>query len=799
MGKLTGIITGLASVTLLGFFVFSQYFWPLENWLAPIFGPITYVIFGLLFFLFANPLNYPILLISQIGIGLIIGVSARKGSRAVGAAISTYTLSWLIFILSAFYVVSQTGLLSSLFSGLSSSSGFGGYVAAIPPGTNLATIMGEPVIRRLPLILPSIQSGLSSGTGSGGTFSILSKFLPLLEPTIINFVLFVVFSGVFGLIIGKLLKRKPVGQTPAKVIPAAMIFIVALLVLFPAASLLSNADSNGGSTLQNYQSIYSESFAKSMISDISGLGSHTASPFDFGSSLYSSYTAPLANGSESATYLISRNGTLYTAYSFYDPATQGSNALSNLSGFSGVSFAFGIQMSSPENLFYGLSMGSGNSSSGGLSPTSVENLIPPEMLLLGYQANTSITQAQKAADSYFTLLGINNPVLIISLSGASFAGLSLPFGGNLYLFGSNTAFSSVAGSIASNLTGRIQSSGLMTALNLELQNGNIVPGSQKDPMGGTIILSGFMNSSMVGNMFSFTNFNQSSAIPNGSLDFLMAFAANDYAFNAQAGKMSLQLSQFIGSNSSFSFGNSGVSILMAAYPDANPYNTSIQQFPGYGARIFTDSANFTNLSGYNSSYGGVTVVSPGHTFSGGTQIGNITDNLTGKVWQQVAFNSISGNKLSLTVTIWDNSTLPIYNVSSSVHAPSSYNGMVTLLSGSVNKNISKISAGSSYTYNATISVNGSGKYFLLPSLVTYSYNGSNYARYSPGTSQQISGASYTHSYITIFDFLVGNYVGSTFVNIPGTPIPTFLLLIGLIIVLDVWLEVRALKRWLAHK
>ncbi len=801
MGKLTGIITGLATVSILGFFVFSQYFSPLLNWLTPFFGPVLYIIFGMLFFLFANPLSFPALILFEIGIGILIGVSARKGSRAVGAAISVYTLCWLIVLLSVFYLATETGILSS-----GSSSGLSGLVTAIPPGTNLATIMSEPVLRRIPLLLSSLTSGLSSGNGSVGVSGVISQLMPLIVPAIINFIAFVVSAGVFGLIVGMLLKRKPARPVVApereKNTPAALIILIVLVLIVPAA-MIGQAQMNNSNTpvYSDMQQAYVKSFTSSVLYGMSGQGPLSDFPFTGESSLYMPYATTSANSSEMAGYLISRNGTLYSAYAFFDPATASSNAFSNLSGYSGLDFAVGLQMASPENLFYGLGFSTGNSSSSGVSMSTIMNLVPPELLALGFSSNVSASQAQKLANSYFKLMGISSNVLIMAFSGSSFAGVNLPFSGNIYLYGATAAFSTIASRMAGNYTNRFYAGGLMDLYNSQLRSGFIVPGSHSDPVGGTVIVSGFMNSSSVSQMFSIGDLNQTGLIPNGTTNFLFSFSANDFAYNFREKNIPLRLSDFTGTNDSFSFSNSGASMLVALYPGNGTssnasMNVSIPGILGYNGLFYTDNLALTNATGFNTSMPTQGLVPPGYTFSPGTSIGNITVNLTGEVSQSVSLAALSSKSLGISVTIYDNSSLPIYNVRSELSPGVDYGNAITIVSGSMNQTIASIDAGSSYSYNVTVSVNNSGTYYLGPSLIVYTYNGSTYSRYSQSASVKVGSASYLQTYTAVFNSVVERFIGPNFVNIPGTSIPLFLVLISLIIVGDVYIEYRALKRWL---
>ena len=109
MGKLSGILVGFTVLALMEFFILSSFYVPLEDWLSPHFGPEVYLLFGLLYFLLGNPLNSILLVTTQIIVAVSIGLVSRKGSRAMGAAVSVFSLSWFCIYLTGFYRVSQTG------------------------------------------------------------------------------------------------------------------------------------------------------------------------------------------------------------------------------------------------------------------------------------------------------------------------------------------------------------------------------------------------------------------------------------------------------------------------------------------------------------------------------------------------------------------------------------------------------------------------------------------------------------------------------------------------------------------
>lgn len=87
MGKLLGLIAGGIGVVMLSYYMVSPLYSPLINLLGPYLGYGLPLLLGIIGLLAGNPIHYYAIMISWIIIGIIVGISTRKGLRAMGTSI----------------------------------------------------------------------------------------------------------------------------------------------------------------------------------------------------------------------------------------------------------------------------------------------------------------------------------------------------------------------------------------------------------------------------------------------------------------------------------------------------------------------------------------------------------------------------------------------------------------------------------------------------------------------------------------------------------------------------------------
>ena len=816
MGKLSGILLAFSALAILEFFVLSAYYTPAENWLSAFFGPSVYLIFGLIYFMLGDPFNNVVLLVCLILVGALAGLGARKGTRAIGAATTVFTLSWAFIGLSALYIASTLGVFSG--GGISPALSIGGlpislpgissvtrFFDAVPTGTNLSSLIGEPIIRRIPYVIPSLESSFFGGSGGSPT-NFLGDAEPFFIYDIINYVIVVVTAGIVGFVIHRLLdkdrkKRPKKSQTDDAVKPAVALVIVVIAFLF-IFSYIPNTHISGESRSEvacsNYSifttipqhpsTLYQGSIALEFASGLTDSNASKAFPFS-GSSLLGSIS-----DSSDATFALSRNGTLYSLYAISSNSLSKS-IFSNNSAINSANFALLMDSSSLSNLFYN-PLFKGLSSSGFLSNLkSLVNLIPPQLLVIGFPGNATLAMADQAASSMFSYIGITNHVFIFEFSpsqGSLLPGLPPE---SIFLYAADQPFLNTTIEASKNIISQFPVSGPLTGLQSEISNGYIIPGSSNDSIGSTILAMGFLNASSLSKISgSVSSVNTTSALPQGLVYFISSFSANDFAFYYSSNETSLNLRDLTGSSSDWNFGN-GFSMVDLAFPGSYPYNTSIAGLKGYKISVVTDNSNISGSMGFNSSYPGVMDVNQGYVLNSTFTLGNLSSLVTPHIAVKSTEQS-RGLDLFVNTTITNDAPKSIENVSTNAYITSAYGNCLNLISGSADNSFGTMAPGSTRTVSMEFSAKNPGVYYESPIKVTYDYNNSSYSRFSQSSQTSVGNESLLMAYNTAFDEGLSFIAGPSYDTFPVIHLPTFLVLLGLIILLDIYIEYKAFRRWL---
>ncbi len=816
MGKLSGILLAFSALAILEFFVLSAYYTPAENWLSAFFGPSVYLIFGLIYFLLGDPFNNAVLLLCLVIVGALAGLGARKGTRAIGAAISVFTLSWAFIGLSALYIASTLGVFSG--GGISPALSIGGlplslpgissitkFFDAVPVGTNLSSLIGEPIIRRIPYVIPSFESSLFGGAGGSPT-SFLGDAEPFFIYDIINFIIVIVTAGIVGFVIHRLLdkdRKKRSGKTKTEdtAKPAVALIVIAIAFLF-IFSYVPNAHTSGDSgspaAYSNYSiyqniaehpsSLYHGNIPLEFASNLTNSNASKVFPFS-GSSLIGS-----VSDSSDATFALSRNGTLYSLYAISSNSLSKS-VFSNNSAIDSANFALLIDSSSLCNLFYNplfKSLGS----SGLLSDLkSLVNLIPPQILVIGFPGNASAGVAGQAASSMFSYIGVKSDVFIFEFNPAEGSLLPGLPPETIFLYASAQPFLNTTIKASENIISQFPVSGPLTGLQSEISDGYMIPGSSNDSIGSTILAMGFLNASSLSKISgSVSSVNTTSALPQGVVYFVSSFSANDFSYYYAANETSLDLRDLTGSSSDWNFGN-GFSMVDLAFPGSYPYNLSISGLKGYKISVVTDNSSISGSMGFNSSYPGVMDVSHGYILNSTFKLGNLSSLVTPHIAVKSTEQS-HGLDLFVNTTITNDASRSIENVSTNAYITSAYGSCLNLISGSANNSLGTMAPGSSRTVSMEFSAKNPGVYYESPIKVAYDYNNTSYSRFSQSSQTSVGNESILMAYNTAFDEGLSFVVGPAYDTFPVIHLPTFLVLLGLIILLDIYLEYKAFRRWL---
>ncbi|MGC8515597.1 MAG: hypothetical protein ACP5OC_05620 [Thermoplasmata archaeon] len=814
MGKLSGILVGFTVLALMEFFILSSFYVPLENWLSPHFGPEVYLLFGLLYFLLGNPLNSTLLITTQIVVAVSIGLATRKGSRAIGAAISVFSLSWFFIYLTGFYIVSQTGILGSSGSlpfvslgGIGLPSGslgvFTSFLSAIPQGTNLASLVNEPIIRRIPYVLPGLESSLFGG--SLGASTIESSILPFAIYDIINFVIVVAIAGIVGFLVGRPLRKKratPVEEPIAPSVSAAsvvtflLVIVVVVLLLTTMVSPVSvnnNAQNSPGATVQLESTIASNPAVLAYIP-------YYAYASIAGSNLLEHQyvnASSLGSATQTASFLVSPNGSVYTLLTMMQGDTN-SSAISP-GGLDGATFAIMMDSSSLVNLLYNPLTKSVSVGIGSIDIKSLLNLLPPELLLIGFDKNVSTTTASSAAHDVFSAYGISNQILIFTFSGSGVLSIPGLSSSSFFLYGSSASFGASMANYTKNALPSFGNGDASDLLSAEISNGWAVPGSANDTLGSSLFMSGFVNGS---EFSSFDNafpvsVNTTKMGASGIVQFAGMFASNDFKINSHPGQDNLTANMLTGIDQQFTLSSPNPEMMMLIAPGSYPYNVTIPGLSGYFINVFANDANLVKSLGLNSSFPGVHVNST-VSVSPDTVLGNISSRVTQAVTLSIWINATSAPSVMVNATVWNNGSAPIYNVRVTSPFSTDYSSLILGTSGSGNHTFASIAAHSSAFFVVRYNLTRSGYYYFQPSLLQYTYNNTQYARYSAPVSKAVGSESMITAYTEPFDSEVGSFIGPQFETIPGLGIPLLLGLFGLLVLIDIFIEYKALRRWLSR-
>ena len=416
MGKLTALIVGYISVTFASYVVLSVAYSPLVNWLGPYFGYRFPFILGIIYLIAGSPIRNTIILETWIVLGVIVGISARKGLRAWGSASLIFTL------ITATFSVLLLGMLGISLLGHNGLSGLSGsisnvtssiYAALIfvPYGTNLATIAMEPVLRQL---IPFISSALGSGTVSTGTAT--SAVEPLIEAIAYNafenYLIFVITSILVGTISYRVLhgNKKKSKKAMAAVIAIFIAFLFVAMAFSTGATSQSpvNAESSYNSPLKYIPAFSMGGLFPVTISNGAARVNQTSNAL----------SANISNGSnEAGLSLITPDGNLYNFYAMENSKNSGNW---NSAGLMFGSVVISANMTSLVAREYNINI------------SKFGAFAPDNFIILAYNSSISDGNAAGLSTSIGTSMGTSFSH-IITLKNITLSGYSM----NVYIYSSS--------------------------------------------------------------------------------------------------------------------------------------------------------------------------------------------------------------------------------------------------------------------------------------------------------------------------------------------------------------------------
>jgi hypothetical protein len=796
MGKLTGYIFGLVSATFIIYYFLSAYYNPIISWLGPYLGAPLILLAGALFFLLGNPFNRFVLFPIFILIGVLIGIGSRTGRKAIGATLSVYgTLLSLTGISLLYLYITNTTFLYKLTtfssSGFSSSS-----LPPVPPSTTLASVTAEPIVERLLSVFSSISSnvGVSSSTGIINSISpIINKFVDsMLLYAILNFLIVAIIAFITGRLLYKILNKPKKAKFSNKDIKAGTTAIVIIVMLMMILSvcypvLTGNMAENGkNSVLQisNYESTTNQNNFKSMVHSLvsfhSDAISKPLSPKNYSisgavvGSSGSQFNIYINANYINSTSLFKGRGIILSLYTV-------SYNLSNLMNYLNLN---NILKSSRQHLS---------------KLTNYSNFIPEGLFVEIAQGNA--TKEDKIMNSQVISLSKSldsisySKMLSISINKTVFGVQGL----NMEIFSFTYHIKTVENDLIDNLSSIYKTGQSNMLMKNNIKSGSYVPTKYGGKTNSFIMMGGYVNSSIVTQeLNSITGFNFSQTGKEGVLFSTSVFEKNSVYFSSSSLHI-FSASTLFNYEGTLNFSDSrGNELVFFGIPE-NKHGGS-----KYTYTLLLNNATLEKSSNFGSN---VNETETNGSINSGNIILKSNATFPAKLKIITSVKSI-GNEtydISTMVVNEDNNTLTNLTIKDK-NSSCNYSSSLSLVSGLFTERYNKtLSPGKSFFLNLSVKVTNPGKYVLGIPILTYSNNGS--SETSLGKVITLNGNTeflgfevngILHFYVS---YLASNEIHE--LNILNYTLFTgfyfFDLLIFLIVVLDIYFEAKAYKKWRNQK
>ena len=808
MGKLTGYILGVSAALVVAYYVLLPYYTPLLNWLGPYFGAPLAFILPILFLLMGNPLEYPVIIVSWIIIAFLVAAGARRGGRSAGTAFTVY-LSILGFLgVSAISLLFSAHILNG--TSLPSLSSLTGILSIPPSGTNLYTIENEPLVGNIVGIVSSYASvfgGTSSAaSGSPGTSQIISSLESnFLVYLIINLVIFLVSSYIFGRLFQRMVR-------PRKDKPSGVVAALVVIVMVAGGFAVLADFSPHSSSHDLYPSVTGQvaSVSSSPFTDSSGTAQLSQS---FVASAIKGFTPSGTGSAINSTYfaagIVGRYGGIYNLYAMAGLVGNASGSqwygtsAAVASDFTLVIYTYNLTQianaMSEDQIINGTGI-LGSSTIGSLL-----NIVPQVIVIEGYKGSTlqSGSTAAQNANNIISLSGGTGSKLLISFnlsSSSAFPG----FSGSVYVFSGVMAWPGNLWQVISPVTVEMNQSGPIMMFEDGLKTGYLIPGNVSGSVQASITVAGIINPSM----FNSTLLKDLGvAGTNASISgHRIAIAGGVFykagVFHSSSTVKTISYSTLFHYDQPIKFDSSATLYLMVVgYPVSSA--TGNGGGPTYNYTTYTSDSNYSSSYNFN---GKNTPIMVNYTSS----INPVSETFTTDAVfpanlsiSTTASGSGGVYRISTTVVNNDNDTLTGLSISDN-RTVAMYSGYMTVIGGN-NTFITTglLAPGSTITLSFNVSVRNFGVFTLLGANVNYSSNGERFNVTGTPGKLAVPPPSFLTSVVAVeYGAISGAGVASPLGFLTVQIISgfyTFELIAILVLLLDVFLEVRAFRRWRKSK
>lgn len=845
MGKLTSLLVGMASALILSYYVLSTAYAPILNWLGPLLGYHLNLLMGLFYLLLGIPTDHLVLLGSLVLIAALIGITSAKVGRALGVVTLVIFLSWVIMGLTAFAMFlsfSHGAGISGIFASAQTSSS--AAFPSPPPGSDLYSIITEPVIFRIFSFLSEFASSAiaSSTTGAGGPSpsGFIGPLLTgglglLLEIFIEHLVILYGVSGVTAYLVRKYLlgggkkgvitpvepprplvqQQEPEGQRTMSRIAAVLLIAI---VLGSAFVVLGSAGPTGvaspgysqdavaaemsgmGAMLTQYpltDGAHDAWMPYDLPALFSALGNHVGgknSPAE--SELANQQAAPAASylnltTVEGGVSLVTGTGSVYNICGLYN--SSGSHgSFFNGPDFSGSAFSIVLLQNNIGEALSLLNLNSTGSNITGISSSSFTSLIPSYVFIVGYNGslNTTSSLASGAAAEVASQLGIGGFVKLIALSTSSLLGSlgSSGFSLSFYVFIGEADFGVSAVKASTGIIPSIGNGAVNLLMKNSYSTGYTVPGSGPQSATGSMLAMGQINGKDLGSLGHSMFGSNISVAPSGIASFAIGISMWQNRVHYSTSSYNMTLSDLFGYSGSLNL-NTGANLTLLAIGH-EPFGASPFSIRSYNASLFVSNLSRAGLVSGQFANGSMQEYPSGQSLSTDTAYSSFSGTYTPNVNVSVT-GSVSGSNLAtLNIEVTDNDNLPMENVTPQLTAFfDSYNSSMKIISSTGSASMGSIQPGQSKILTYRLQLYGSGEYYLPPLVVSYAYAGNHYSpsytSYTLIPSLPSVAYASTTAMITPLEFI--HWSGASF---HIGPLDFFEIIILLIILLDVYMEYR---------
>lgn len=761
MGKLTALIAGYISVTFASYVVLSVAYAPLINWLGPYFGYRFPLILGIVYLIAGSPFRNSIILETWVIIGVIVGISARKGLRAWASASLVYAFTTATASLAA------VGMLGIPLLGTGSIHGISGDIsgtmatliaatAFVPYGTNFATIAMEPVLRA---IIPYISS--MAGSGTLGTGSISSSVTPLIEgiatSALENYIIFVAVSVIAGSISYRLIHgRKKISK---KAVAASLAIFVSILFVAIALSggISSQASHDMGTPPGSAQAVPELA--------LNGLFPVTMHNGTAAVSSPASVPAGIANGSNDAGLsLITPQGNLYNFFAMENSA---GSSLWDSTGLMFGSVAITANMSSLIAKEYGISL------------RDFGGFVPQNILVLGYINSVRGGNAAVLSNSLGKTMGTTFSH-IITLKNITLSGYTL----NVYIYSSSSGNPVLKSSFMNAFVGS-STGGIPSIFAKDEGNNNYGPFA---------MASGYVNSTIAG---------KATGISTGAegMYFTAGIFGYEQYFHSSGINHTYNLSTLMDYKSTISFSDSStLSLLGIGYNNGTGHVTSIGD---YKFNIYASNATLARDTPLNTSGSEFTDVQYG-PFSPSSVAVSFNAVFPASISYSTSVSMVSSNEARITVHITnnDNNTVTKFNASQGAFVNNYDNHNASrLVSGTYRESNLTLSQGQSANFTYTVKLTGIGIYVVPYTNISYNFQGKAFAYQTNATYITMDRPGYVSAMNSMINQEASQYsfLGNVLFTLSGFAFSVIDIILLALVLIDVAIEAAGMKKLIAER